>query len=299
MTDLLPPLRVNQRRQSLHPSPRSGFWLLTLLLTVALTGCTDSQSGNFVEFSELQQADAPAEAEDDVAPSMATSKDEVVVVADTEVSAAVILATDSTVVAQETGSATAHETDTTVAQATDPAVAPSQGHVVDDPAEQTDVAAEDEIQEVSSSEAEPEAIKLLIPHRQFRKEGNALRATFDDIDLLKILNMAPVPIDAADYFPDWLRNLHGAHVRIRGYMRPGYEAEGITKFLFVRDNGECCYGPLPKIYDMIAVELAKGESTDLIEGTPFDVEGTLRIKPHADEVELYGLFFIEDGVIVE
>ena len=111
--------------------------------------------------------------------------------------------------------------------------------------------------------------------------------------------MNPVPINAVDYFPDWLKNLNGAQVRIRGYMRPGFEAEDITQFLFVRDNGECCYGPIPKIYDMIAVELAEGESTDLIEGTPFDVEGTMRIEPHADDVELYGLFFIDGGVIIE
>ncbi len=149
------------------------------------------------------------------------------------------------------------------------------------------------------SDAAGGGIRLLVPHRQFRKEGAALRVSFDDLDLLKILNMDPVPRDAADHFPEWLRELHGKQVRIRGYMRPGFEMEDITEFLFVRDNGECCYGPLPKIYDMIAVQLADGESTDLIEGTPFDVEGIFRIEPHADEVALYALFFIDQAVIIE
>ena len=272
MTDLLPALRANQRWQSRGASSPAGFWLLTFLFSLAFAGCSDSHSSDFVEFSELQQADAPAVHENNFAPSADSSKD---------------------VVAEET------EIVATVTEVTDSSVAPSLDHSVDGPTEETAVAASDEIPEVESSASKPEPIKLLIPHRQFRKEGNALRATFDDIDLLKVLNMAPVPVDAADYFPDWLTNLNGAHVRIRGYMRPGYEAEDITEFLFVRDNGECCYGPLPKIYDMIAVELAEGESTDLIEGTPFDVEGTLRIEPHADDVELYGLFFIDDGVITE
>jgi len=151
----------------------------------------------------------------------------------------------------------------------------------------------------SATDVTANPIKLLIPHKRFRTEGNALRASFDDIDLLKALNMDPVPLNAADHFPEWLKNLNGRRVRVRGYMRPGYLIEDITEFLFVRDNGECCYGPLPKIYDMIAVTLADGESTDLIEGTPFDVEGTMRIEPHTDEVELYGLFFIDDGVIIE
>ena len=141
-------------------------------------------------------------------------------------------------------------------------------------------------------------IELLVPHRHFRKQGAALRVSFDDIDLLKILNMDPVPTNADDYFPDWLHRLNGQRVRIRGYMRPGFEAEDLTQFLFVRDNGECCYGPRPKIYDMIAVELVDGEMTDWIKDLPFDVEGTFRIDPFADEVELMGLFFIDDGTII-
>ncbi len=245
-----------------------------ILLTIfVVPGCNDSQSDEYKEFSDLE-----------------------IVVAEREV--ATQEPTTETVEPVPTPALENTEAEPPVDQ---PPLSPNPDE--SSPADEPAVPAGD-LSATEPAAPEPEAtpaqpIKLLIPHRNFRKEGKALRASFDDIDLLKVLNMDPVPMDAADHFPEWLNELNGKHVRIRGYMRPGFELEGITQFLFVRDNGECCYGPLPKIYDMIAVELADGESSDLIEGTPFDVEGTFRIEPHADEIELYGLFFIDDGVIIE
>lgn len=248
--------------------------IAAILLAGTLVGCSDSHSDDYVTFENLEQ-DQPSE------PSSETDD-----LATEETSEAVA---DSAEVPIETAS---HSTQPDNADDSVEQQTPPTDSSADDPEAKADAAS-------ATASSTPRPIKLLIPNRRFRKEGNALRATFDDIDLLKVLNMEPVPVDAADHFPDWLKQLNGAHVRLRGYMRPGFEDEDITEFLFVRDNGECCYGPLPKIYDMIAVQLAEGESTDLIDGTPFDVEGTFRIEPHADEVELYGLFFIDDGVISE
>ena len=151
----------------------------------------------------------------------------------------------------------------------------------------------------AAKSGDPLPIKLLVPDKQFRKENGALRANFDDFDLLKILNMQPVPKDAADHFPGWLSSLDGTRVRVRGYMQPTYQAEGLTNFFFVRDNGECCFGPNVAIYDLIVVKLAEGEETDYIQDVPFDVEGTFRISPESDEVELYALYFLDDAVIVK
>ncbi len=247
-----------------------------LLLILVLPGCNDSHSDEFKEFEQTEFSTGETE----------SPADEVVEAQPPE--------TEPTTV--ENTSPTPVKDDEAISRA---APEPESTEQVEGPAEETNepTAAGMGDEEPKSSAVQP--IKLLIPHRNFRKEGTALRASFDDIDLLKILNMDPVPMDAADHFPKWLSDLNGQQVRIRGYMRPGFELEGITEFLFVRDNGECCYGPLPKIYDMIAVQLADGESSDLIEGTPFDVEGSFRIEPHSDEIELYGLFFIDDGVIIE
>ncbi|MEO2016721.1 MAG: hypothetical protein ABGZ53_20380 [Fuerstiella sp.] len=151
------------------------------------------------------------------------------------------------------------------------------------------------------SPAGPREIELLIPEKRLRPEGesNALRLTYDDIDLLKILNMEPVPTDADKHFPKWLNELSGQRIRIRGFMYPTFEATGLTAFTMARDNGICCFVRQPKIYDIIGISLADGETTDYIEGKPFDVEGIFRIAPEADDTELYQLYRIADAKVLK
>lgn len=129
--------------------------------------------------------------------------------------------------------------------------------------------------------AEPREIKLLVESREFSKEEShaALRVTFDDIDLLKVLNMEPVPVNAQDYLPDWLTALDGQRIILRGWMYPNEKSEGIKGFVFVRDNQICCFGREAKVYDKLTVRLKSGETTKYIEGRPFDVVGILRIDP--------------------
>ena len=152
----------------------------------------------------------------------------------------------------------------------------------------------------NTASAQPRAIQLLIPSKRFRKErpSNALRVSYDDIDLLKVLNMEPVPADAVSHFPDWLRQLDGQVVRIRGYMYPTFEATGLTSFTLARDNGICCFVRQPKIYDIISVSLAPGEVSDYIANRPFDVEGVFRIDPGADQTDLSRLYRIEQAKVL-
>ncbi|HMP78046.1 MAG TPA: hypothetical protein PKD54_01215 [Pirellulaceae bacterium] len=51
-------------------------------------------------------------------------------------------------------------------------------------------------------------------------------------------------------------------VRIKGFIRPSFRQSGLTKFVFVRDDQECCFGPGAALYDCILVELAEGKTTD-------------------------------------
>ena len=168
--------------------------------------------------------------------------------------------------------------------------------------EDTLVAVETE-SDTSEMPAEPREIKLLIPEKTFRKipESDCLSVTYDDIDLLKILNMEPVPADAPDHFPEWLRQLDGKRIRLRGFMFPAFVPTGIKTFGFARDNGICCFVKQPKVYDMIEVRMAEGKTTDYIDGRPFDVEGTFRIDPYGlsvsrvtDEPVSAGSFFRND-----
>ena len=147
---------------------------------------------------------------------------------------------------------------------------------------------------------EPLPIKLLVAQKRFRRERGteAVRVSYDDIDLLKVLNMDPVPANARDYFPEWLEGLDGKSVRIRGFMFPVHVASGITTFTLARDNQICCFQRFPKVYDVILVKLADGESTDYIDQQSFDVEGTLRIDSTPDEIELPRLYRIENARVL-
>jgi hypothetical protein len=139
-------------------------------------------------------------------------------------------------------------------------------------------------------------------NRTFRPEGpeQALRITYDDLDLLKWLQMDPVVPNCVEQMPEWMRDLNGKKVRLRGFMKPHEISTGFRRFIFVKDTGLCCFGPAGKIYDLIQVTLQKGTTTDYIELTPFDVIGTFRIEIAAldDTQEVYELFHIDDAKIV-
>lgn len=155
--------------------------------------------------------------------------------------------------------------------------------------------------EEEEKEKEPREIKLLIPEKTFDKASadGTLRVSFDDIDLLKILNMEPVPTDAVDYFPEWLEQLDGKRVRIRGFMYPAFQNTGLRGFVLARDNQICCFGRDPKVYDLINVKMKEGTTTDYIPPTrSFDVEGTFLIRPDVDEDLWLGLYQIRDAKVI-
>jgi hypothetical protein len=144
-------------------------------------------------------------------------------------------------------------------------------------------------------------LELLIPEKTFSVEGSdgTLRVSFDDIDLLKVLNAEPVPLDVEQHLPGWLSGLNGKTVRIRGWMFPPEVERGLRGFLFVRDNQICCFGRTAKIYDKIGVRMRTGETTDYILGHPFDVVGRMVIQTRLLDGEWYLLYRIEDAVVID
>ncbi|NQV27133.1 MAG: hypothetical protein HQ518_22530 [Rhodopirellula sp.] len=144
----------------------------------------------------------------------------------------------------------------------------------------------------------PRIVTLLIPDKTFKTEGKekALRVSFDDFDLLKILNMDPVTEDAPSRMPKWLKDLDGKRIRVRGFMFPPFEEENIRAFTLARDNQICCFGRNPLVYDLVDVFMRKGESTDYIQGRPFDVIGIFHIGDSIVPGELYSM---DDSVVVD
>lgn len=144
-------------------------------------------------------------------------------------------------------------------------------------------------------------IELRIPEKRFAKadKEGTLRVTFDDIDLLKILNMEPVPLDAIDHFPDWLQNLEGQRIRIRGFMMNEFQETGLLGFTLARDNEICCYGRDPKVYDLIMVRMREGTTANYMPRVPFDVEGTLHfLPPEPGDRILFRLYAIRDAKVI-
>ena len=150
-------------------------------------------------------------------------------------------------------------------------------------------------------EPEPLEIKVLVPNKEFQEVGpeNAIRVSYDDIDLLKVLNMDPVPADCVKYFPDWLKNLDGKRIRLRGFMYPPFQETDLPFFVLARDNAICCFGRDPKRYDVIDVTMRDGETTDYIANRPFDVVGVFHIAPETSQGQLYQLYLIDDAIVIE
>jgi hypothetical protein len=146
----------------------------------------------------------------------------------------------------------------------------------------------------------PRKVEVLIPNKTFRPEGDpsALRVSYDDIDLLKVLNMDPVLSDAATYMPAWLKALDGRRIRIRGFMYPTFQQTGVHAFGLARDNQICCFGRNPKIYDVFDVVLHEGTTTNYIPNRPFDVVGVFHIRPEVDAGQLYRLYEMDDATVM-
>jgi hypothetical protein len=135
--------------------------------------------------------------------------------------------------------------------------------------------------------------------RQFKVEGpeKALRISYDDFDLLKVMKLDPVPKDAPEMLPKWLKALDGQRIRVRGFMYPPFQDTDIRGFVLARDNQICCFGRTPKEYDLVDVFMRKGITTSYIQNRPFDVVGVFRIK---SEVEKFtAMYELDDAVVME
>lgn len=89
----------------------------------------------------------------------------------------------------------------------------------------------------------------------------------------------------ADYKPEMLtpeiKALDGRNVRIRGFMFPSFKPTGLTEWVLVRDNLQCCFGGNAILYDCIIVDMKPGKSTDYTT-RPVAVEGTFTVRDWFD-----------------
>jgi hypothetical protein len=110
-------------------------------------------------------------------------------------------------------------------------------------------------------------------------------------DTIKLELKKGDPYDAKVLTPK-VKELEGRPIRIRGYILPSFQQEGIKQFVLVRDNMECCFGPGALLHDCILVEMI-APATATFTVRPVSVEGTFSIRevkgPDGKHLAIYHL----------
>jgi hypothetical protein len=290
------------RRQQLLGAFTLGF------IVSAVTGCSDTAA--YKAYTPAEEADSAVATVPVESPAEPTPDAEIPPVTEPAVAeAAPVVEPDAaaTLPAAEPAAPAeiaATQTDVAAARPDDIAAAVDPGAVTPASATEPDgtlIAAIGNATAVAAVKSEPRETKLLIPEKKFQQEGDALRVSYDDLDLLKVLNMEPVVPDAPDKFPQWLKDLEGKRIRLRGYMRPGELSEDLPFFVLARDTQACCFGPNTKAYDIIPVLMREGVTTDYIHLRPFDITGVFHIsveKDLDDENKVEFLYLIDDALLI-
>jgi len=125
-------------------------------------------------------------------------------------------------------------------------------------------------------------------------DGKVREITFDDLTLPLKKGEPYTPA----ILPPAVDALQGHVVRIRGYILPSFQQRGITQFVLVRDNMECCFGPGALLHDCVVVRMRPGKSADF-SIRPVAVAGSFRIEelkgPDGKHLAIYCI----DGDAVE
>ena len=115
------------------------------------------------------------------------------------------------------------------------------------------------------------------PRRPSGLPSSVKEVTFDDIKL----EMKKGDLFKPALLTDKVRALAGKTIRIRGYILPSFQQEGIKQFVLVRDNMECCFGPGALLHDCILVEMIP-PATATFTVRPVSVEGTFSLRDVKD-----------------
>jgi hypothetical protein len=112
--------------------------------------------------------------------------------------------------------------------------------------------------------------------------------SFDDIKL-EMEKGAPF---TRDLLPERVTALAGTAIRIRGYILPSFQQTGLTQFVLVRDNQECCFGPGAALHDCVVVRMQPGKTADF-SIRPVAVAGRFKIDelraPDGSHLAIYAL----------
>lgn len=63
-----------------------------------------------------------------------------------------------------------------------------------------------------------------------------------------------------------VKALDGEKIFVKGYMYPTGVMQGLTSFILVKDNQQCCFGGNPAVGDMIQVKMRDGKTAEFFSG---------------------------------
>lgn len=150
----------------------------------------------------------------------------------------------------------------------------------------------EEILKGQVDETEDRPDKPSFADRPKSKNGIA-DVTFDDIKF----EMEKTEIFKREMLTDEINEMDGTRITLRGYIRPSTRQKGLKKFVFVRDNKECCFGPGAALFDCVLVKLAKGESSDFTV-RPVSIEGDFYVKEYrGPDGRIWAVFRMKNGVV--
>lgn len=129
--------------------------------------------------------------------------------------------------------------------------------------------------------------------RHQRPAADAVETSFDDI---KFEMEIDDPFDRSLLTPK-IEELFGQRIRIRGYMYPTLKRKGLTAFVLVRDNLECCFGPGAALFDCIRV-LMHPDKTAEYSIRPIAVEGTFKFEEFTDmDGTTRAIYLLEEAAV--
>ena len=121
-----------------------------------------------------------------------------------------------------------------------------------------------------------------------------VEATFDDIKF----EMEKTDLFQRSMLTPKVEELFGRRIRIRGFMFPTLKKRGLTQFVLVRDNLECCFGPGAALFDCILVHMNEGKTAEY-SIRPVAVEGTFSLEEIIGPDERHMAIYRLDGESVE
>lgn len=96
---------------------------------------------------------------------------------------------------------------------------------------------------------------------------------------------------------DSVMDLVGKRLQIKGFIHPNSKKRGMQKFIFVRDDKECCFGPTAALFDCVLVTLDEGAKAKY-STKPVTVEGQLYLKEFTGpDKRVWAVYRMKNSVI--